>query len=254
MTTALVLAAGLGTRLRAVTSGPKWLVPVGDTTPMDEQLAALAATDSVDRVVAVVSGDTTGIRARLESLGRLDVELVDNADAHRWNNWSSALIGLDHIGDDSVVLLNSDLFARRSWLAEGLATIVETPSAALLIDGEKELTDEAMRVAGEDSITAIGKVGVDDPVGEYVGMAWWPRGTARSLRSILDGYRHRSDAAQNWYEHGIDADIVAGTRYARVATPSSEWVEIDNEADHRLALRLVDPPAEPARGAARQNS
>lgn len=239
MTTALVLAAGLGTRLRSVTSERKWSVPVADTTPMDQQLHALDRLAAVDRVVAVVSGDTAELRRQIDEM-RLTtpVELIDNPDAHRLNNWSSALVGLHHIGDGAVILLNSDLFAHRDWLLESMTQTMASDVPALLIDDVRDLTDEAMKVAGHGGLTSIGKVGVEDPVGEYVGIAWWPQGRSRSFRTMLDAFRHEPSATQNWYEHGIGDDMAAGTPYAKVSTPSTDWVEIDDETDHRTALSL----------------
>lgn len=240
MTTALILAAGLGTRLRTVTSGPKWLVPVGDSSPMQEQLRAVEAADGIDQVVVVASGDTSPLREHLASVRcLLPVDVVINPDAERWNNWSSALVGIEHIGDSGVVLLNSDLFASRDWLVESLLSVTRCTTPALLIDGDRPLTDEAMKVAGDDFLADIGKTGITSPVGEYVGMAWWPHGAARSLTAILSSYRADPAAVQHWYEHGIRDDMHSGTRYERVSTPSVDWVEIDNEQDHELAKALV---------------
>lgn len=240
MSTGLVLAAGLGSRLRAVTSGPKWLVPVEHTSPMHEQLAALEAAAGVERVVVVASGDTTALLAAIDAAGcALPVEVIRNDDADRWNNWSTARVGLRHIGDGGVVLLNSDLFAHRDWLTESIEQLLGSPEPALLVDSERVLTDEAMKVAGDDRLARIGKTGVDEPVGEYVGMAWWPPASSRSFAGILDRYADDPDAAQHWYEHAIDEDLRAGATYRRVRTPSVDWVEIDDEADHRLAEALV---------------
>lgn len=239
MTTALILAAGLGTRLRGVTSGPKWLVPVGDSSPMSEQLRALDATHVVDRIVVVASGDTTALRRNLAAIDpSRPLEVILNPDADRWNNWSSALIGIDHIGDDDIVLLNSDLFASHAWFVDGIQRITTSQTPALLIDGERPLTDEAMKVAGGDVLTDIGKSGIDAPVGEYVGVAWWPASSGRRFAALLEAYRDDPAAAQNWYEHGIQEDMRSGTEYARVPTPSVDWVEIDDERDHRLAEDL----------------
>ncbi|MDE0805708.1 MAG: NTP transferase domain-containing protein [Acidimicrobiales bacterium] len=240
MTTALVLAAGLGTRLRGVTSGPKWLVPVGDSSPMQEQVRALDTSERIDQVVVVASGDTTALRRGLASIApSVPVEVILNPDADRWNNWSSALIGIEHIGEESIVLFNSDLFAARGWFVDGIERIVGVGTPALLIDDERPLTDEAMKVAGTTNLTAIGKTGIDAPVGEYVGMAWWPAGTSHRFATLLRSYRDDPDAAQNWYEHGIQEDMRSGTSYARVPTPSMDWVEIDDEHDHQLAQELA---------------
>lgn len=241
MTCALILAAGLGERLRPISSRPKWLVPVGVTSPMREQMMAIEMCVGVDRVVVITNGDDSEIREAVSPhVPQVDIDLVKNPHAEQWNNWSSAVLGFEHIGaGDHIVLLNSDLFASSRWLQAGLDSLGQQPTPALLVDTVRSLTDEAMKVSGRHQVTGIGKTGVVDPCGEYVGMAWWPAGTTGSITEILAAYRHKADSANNWYEHAILADIARGTEYRCVATPSTDWVEIDDPADHADALALT---------------
>lgn len=242
MTTAVVLAAGVGKRLRTATLLPKWLAPVGRTTPAEQQLASLAMAPPRE-VVVVVGPQPDAVEAVVAPWrDRLDIRLLENPLHDVRNNWFSMLLALEQLGaDDDVLLFNSDLFADRAWLAEAAARLLACGSpAALGLDVERPLTDEAMKVAAADGrCRKIGKVGVDQPVGEYVGISWWSAAAAAELRPHLAAYVERDDAVNNWYEHGIDDHLAAGATYAAVPVPSMEWVEIDDPADLAKAIALA---------------
>lgn len=247
MTAVVVLAAGLGRRLAQVTAVPKWLTPVGATCPAEAQLAAFEQT-GIDRTHVVVGPGAEAIEGVLAPWRtRLAIEVVPNPRSADRNNWYSLLLGLEACDDGGtgpggdVVVVNSDLFASPAWFSALLASITALGvGAGLAVDPARGRTDEAMKVAvGDDgAVTAIGKVGIPDPDGEYVGLAWFDRlaarGLAAELRAFLD-QPHRSD---HWYEHAIQEHLGGGAAYRAVAVPSSEWVEIDDEADLAAARAL----------------
>lgn len=242
MTTAVVLAAGLGRRLG--TDRPKWLVPVGSASPAAVQLGALAAA-GVERVVVVVGDQADAIgAAAAEHRPAGGVELVVN-DLHATrNNWWSLAVALRHLGnDDDVLLLNSDLYAAPEWLARAIDDVRGAgrgADAALSVDVRKPLTDEAMKVAiSGGAVQRIGKRDVESPGGEYIGLAWWSAPAAEALASILEGFALDDACADHWYEHAIDVHLVRGADYRAVPTPSSAWVEIDDPADLDLARALA---------------
>lgn len=242
MTTAVVLAAGLGKRLQSATLLPKWLTPVGSTCPATEQLAALAAA-SPREVVVVVGPQAESVQEHVSPWhDRLAIRLLENPLHDVLNNWYSLLLALREVapGDD-VLVLNSDLFASGPWLADAAARLVACGQpAALGLDVERPLTDEAMKASATDGLVArIGKVGVDDPVGEYVGISWWSAAAASELAGHLATYVDRDGAANNWYEHGIDDHLRSGASYAAVPVPSVDWVEIDDPTDLALAVALA---------------
>lgn len=249
MTAAVVLAAGLGRRLATVTTLPKWLTPVRGTCPAEAQLAALAATDDVESVYVVVSDSDREIERFVAPWrDRLGIEVVPNPDAATRNNWYSALIGLERClagRHAETVLLNSDLFAVPEWFVASIATIRATPGrAALAVDTTRGQADEEMKVALDDSgtrITGIGKSGIADPGGEYVGLARWSAAAALELCNVLRGFGQRPECADHWYEHAIGAHLVAGAHYAVSPVASTSWVEIDDRRDLESAIQLVDP-------------
>ena len=96
----------------------------------------------------------------------------------------------------------------------------------------------ATRDGDPDRLEAIGKVGVANPVGEYVGM-FMVRGRARErLRASLEAYTGSADAVDHWYEHAIGDTAAEDVDWTVWPTPDSEWIEIDDEADYAAALRV----------------
>lgn len=242
MTAAVILAAGLGKRLATATILPKWLAPVGATTPCEQQLDSLVLCPPRE-VVAVVGPKADAVDSYVGPWrDRLALRLLENPLHDVRNNWYSLLLALrDLPADDDVLVFNSDLFASAEWLAEAAARLVACGQpAALGLDVERPLTDEAMKASATDGLVRrIGKVGVDGPVGEYVGISWWSAAAAAELAAHLAAYVDRPDAVNNWYEHGIDDHLQGGAPYAAVAVPSMAWVEIDDPADLALAVTLT---------------
>ena len=254
----IVLAAGHGRRLGpAGGPGPKWLIEVGGEPIADRQLQAVEQALGPKAEVLVVVGYAADrvqryCRAR-EGRSDLRPELVHNPQHASRNNWYSLLVGLDALDrrspDDGgvVVVLNSDLFAAPDWIATFLAAAAkldEVPGM-LAVDVERPLTDEAMKVAagsahadGSRWCTAIGKVGVGDPVGEYVGMtALGPGGRAR-VHDALRRFAGDPAMVDAWYEGAFQELSTAAPFLSVWPTPSSRWVEIDDGADLLAASRL----------------
>lgn len=245
MTDVVVLAAGLGRRLASVTALPKWLTPVNGSSPADEHLEAFARA-GIERVLVVVHPEATIIEAHIDPWrDRLSINLVPNVHAAERNNWYSLLLGIEAwraTDSADLTVVNSDLFASAAWFSALLAAISTSGRpAALAIDPARGRTDEAMKAAlstSGDEVTAVGKIGIDEPGGEYVGLSWWGRPAALELADILASFTHDPDRADHWYEHAIQCHLDAGARYAAVSVPTSEWVEIDDEADLTAAREL----------------
>lgn len=246
MTTAIVLAAGEGSRLAGATTLPKWLVPVGSTCPATEQLAGLEALGIRD--VRVVVGEANAeIKQHVARLKeRMEIELLPNDHSTTRNNWYSLVIGLRSAvgsGDDDLLVLNSDLFADRAWFERSVVKVRATGHAAALgIDPTKGQTDEAMKVVLDPTgtkVTEIGKAGIDRAGGEYVGLAYWNQRAGAELLATLERFFDQPDDVNNWYEHGIQAHIDSGRVYGMAPVASPDWVEIDDPTDLDAAVELA---------------
>ncbi|MDQ4132073.1 MAG: NTP transferase domain-containing protein [Actinomycetota bacterium] len=257
----VVLAAGHGRRLGAAGGpGPKWLIEVGGAPIADRHLTAVEQTLGPDTDVLVVVGHAADrveryLEARAARSALRPRPVLNDKHAER-NNWYSLLVGLDALDgrlgeDDVVVVLNSDLFGLPGWIGAllGAAAEVRDVPGFLAVDVVRPLTAEAMKVAagasdalGRRWCTAIGKVGVKDPIGEYVGMsALAPSGRAL-VHDALRAFAADGDRADAWYEEAFQ-EVNAGSPFlVSRATPSSAWVEIDDADDLRAADRLAAVP------------
>ena len=140
-----------------------------------------------------------------------------------------------------VAVINSDLFARADWIARFLIDCAQTSTESLIaVDVERPVNDESMKVAtnGSSLLASIGKVGIEDPVGEYVGMLMAGGPVLGDFRTALEGFERQPEAANEWYERAVGVSAAAGTKWTVWPTPDSRWVEIDDDADHRSAVEV----------------
>lgn len=247
----VILAAGRGSRLGPLgDDAPKWLLRVGDAAIADRQLAGIAeaGADTPLSSLTVVAGHALEALERYVSeLGDDGPAVIENPDYEAINNWYSVLLAaraLPAEPDPRLVIINGDLFARPGWYAEFIRAAAQTKEDALIaVDLARTLTDESMKVAargeGRSVLDAIGKVGIEDPVGEYVGMLMARGEALAAFRSRLEGFVGREEHRNEWYERAVGLTAAAGTDWRIWGTPDSDWVEIDDDGDYEQATRLA---------------
>jgi choline kinase len=240
----IVLAAGRGSRLGALGDPiPKWLLRVGGRTLADRHLegirAAAGAVASVSVVVGHAADAITGELAARED----DVRVVANGEWATRNNWWSVLLALRELPDDGpVTIVNADLLVSPEQVQ---AFLTQTPTGGLLAtDLERPVTDESMKVElrADGTLERIGKVGIDAPAGEYIGMLTARGETLRAFRAALEAFAGDPACANEWYEGAIGRTAAAGIEWRVWPTATGAWVEIDDERDLRAAERLVAAP------------
>ena len=249
----MILAAGRGSRLGSLGADtPKWLLRVGEETIAERQLhgiaEARAATGREIAGVTVVAGhalsDVAGFAGRQEIQG---VGVLENPDYEEINNWYSVLLALRSLPPDPatrVVVINADLFARAAWYASFITAAAATREESLIaVDLERELTDESMKVSVRPDepglLEAIGKVEIEGPVGEYVGMLMARGPVLKAFREQLESFCGREESRNEWYERGVGLSAAAGVAWRVWPTPDSDWVEIDDDADFHRAEQLA---------------
>ena len=243
----VVLAAGKGSRLGALgDETPKWLLEVGGRTLADRQLEGVAAAGDAVASVSVVTGHAAEAIERVLAGRPETVRPIHNPEFAELNNWWSLLRALRELPEgEPVVVVNADLCADPGAFGDYVTHAASgADEASLAVDVERELTDESMKVAvrADGALGRIGKVGIDEPVGEYVGMLAARGATLGRLRDALEAFVDRPEAANEWYEGAVGRTAADGATWRIWPMPSSAWVEIDDDADLDKAESLVGAP------------
>ena len=167
---ALILAAGVGSRLAPLTNDqPKVLVPVLGRSILFRQLDYLAAAGIPSEDVVIVGGYRIDqLTARLAEGGfRCKVVLNDKFDT--WGNFYSVLVAEPYLRGQAFLQIDGDVILDGKILPRMIA---DPGEAVIATDTSAELDDDAMKVELRDGRV----VGVDkklDPkacVGEYIGV------------------------------------------------------------------------------------
>lgn len=237
MTRALILAAGVGARLRPHTSDrPKCLVEVAGRSLLDRQLDVLAS----ERVAPVIV--IGGYRA--EMLQRPGVEVRINPRYAETNMvWTLFCAEEEMVGE--VVLAYGDIVYSRENLRALLASRADI---AVTIDldweaywrarNEDPLADaETLRLAPDGRILEIGQTprSVAEIEGQYMGlMKFSPAGLSLLKKTFHDARRAgalRGKAVEKAYMTDLlQAMVDAGHRLDSVPVHGG-WVEIDTVGD-----------------------
>jgi hypothetical protein len=100
--------------------------------------------------------------------------------------------------------------------------------------------DESMKVeiSAEGPLERIGKVGIDSPAGEYIGMLSARGETLRAFRDELERFASVAGCANEWYEGAIGRTAANGAEWRVWPAASGAWVEIGDERDLRGAEDL----------------
>lgn len=129
---AMVLAAGLGTRLRPITDRmPKPLVAVGGKPMIDYALDSLADA-GVSHAVVNVHHFADQMEAHLASYPRLDVAISDERD-QLMNSGGGLVKGLELLEPGRIFVMNADLF----WIGEKAGTPTNLQRLAQFFNPER---------------------------------------------------------------------------------------------------------------------
>ena len=247
----MVLAAGMGRRLRPDTDGlPKALLPVdGDVTILDLVLRNLAAAGLRQAIVVVgYAAETVASRVdQMEAQTGLEIELVHNPRAQEWNNAYSLWLAREYFRH-GVLLVNGDtvhpVSVEKTLLAASaeLASEPEPPSGRLIlaIDDIKLLADEEMKVI-LDSNGLLARITKQmDPThahGEYIGAALIEPAAAIPLADALEATWRRNPGL--YYEDGFAEFAERGGEVRAKPIGAVEWVEVDDHRDLRRAREIA---------------
>lgn len=243
ITQAVILAAGVGSRLRPLTDRrPKAALPLGGQPLVAHALESLAAC-GVSSAVVVAGYAREALLEALPRVPGLRVTVVDNPEYARTNTLASLVCAAPALDDGDVFLLDGDVMFEREVLVR-----LRGPGTRLAVDRATPLDADAVKVAlVRERIVAIGKELPDGVrgVAESIGIAKIAGAIVPSLFAVGHGLL-AAGASQAYYEAAFERLIATGTAFDAADVTGLRWVEIDDHEDLARA-RALFAPAEAAR-------
>jgi choline kinase len=241
----VILAAGLGSRLRPLTdTTPKCLLDVGGAPLLERQLQRLAAA-GVSRSVVVVGYLADHIEAHLKRVPPpLPVTLAPNPVYATTGNCLSVLAARQQVGDDGILIIDGDVVLTGDSLSRLLA---DPAPCSVLLDRETALGHEEMKALldADGRIVQLSKqLEPARCAGESIGVNKVGGEGLRRLWAELTRMQNGDD--QGYYEDAFQRLIDSGTEFRTVPIGHDEWTEIDDLADLEDARRRFATAATPA--------
>ncbi len=239
---AVILAAGIASRLRPLTDTmPKCLLRIGERCLLQRSIDALVGCGLRELVIV------TGYReAQIRDFVRaqypdLKVTFILNERYAQTNNIYSLWLSLPVVGDDDMLLLDSDIV----YDAHIVRNLLKCPHADALALNRHELGEEEMKVVvdAESRVTEISKTcAVELAVGESIGIEKMSAAYVAALRSELRQMIEVEHEDNIFYERAFERLIPQGHAFYALDTTEYFSVELDTVSDFEQAKEVI--PAE----------
>ena len=241
--TALVLAAGYGSRIADVTTDPKSLLTVNEKSLMDWHFESLAAVGIKD-VVVVTGYKREVLEKYLDKFkSNFNLQYAVNDDYKVKGNTFSLFFGLEKV-ESGFLLFDADLI----YETKILRSFVEDIGANQILVGESSIDDIecAKAMVDKDGYVrmTIDKRAVSPAerdqykfAGEAIGILKFSKAYRDDMfKECKKFLADENNISKNW-EHVMNEFLFTHDMTIHQAV-SNKWVEIDNREDYERAQKL----------------
>lgn len=216
---AIILAAGMGTRLRPLTENvPKALVRVGNESFFERQLRLLAAAGVSD--VTIVTGYKA--EAFRPWQDRPGIRIVHNERYADWNNLYSMYLVRDRLG--GTIVLDGDV-----WIGESVLPR-EAPAASRWYVGHRDDMRNEWAVVTDDS-GRVGRIDVRSGSGWILtGISYWSEGDGPYLAALMERMMSEPGAEARFWDEAPRSSL-GDLRVEAQPIGPEDWAEIDTVAE-----------------------
>ncbi len=235
---ALILAAGMASRLRPLTdSRPKCLLTVGTRCLLQRTIDSIKAA-GINELVVV-----TGYRGNMirdfvnENYADMKVTFIDNEDYQTTNNIYSLWLARHEVAGRDFLLLDSDI------LFDGaiIRRLLDADGTCLAVNRHK-LGEEEIKVITDDEnrVIEISKVcSIEHAIGESVGIEKMLAPYSAALFKELELMIEKEKLVDIFYERAFERLIPQGHTFKVVDTTDIFSIELDTVEDFNQAKRLI---------------
>jgi len=237
---ALILAAGIGSRLASVTNDSKVLVKVNGITNL-ERISKMCMENGINNIVVVTGHQRQNVRNEMDRISKkhssLNFTEVYNPVYKIINNIASvAAAHLELISDnEGFVHFDGDLLIEPALLKK----LIDAPGSNLLVvENSRELKEEEMKVKCENGkIVKIQKeIDPKEADGEYIGLYKLDGPTTKYYMECLQ--KHLNNGETKIYYDNVLPDLLEKFQMSILPTDGLKWVELDFPEDLEEAKKI----------------
>jgi len=234
---AVILAAGIGSRLRSITfKKPKCMVNVCGIPIIKYQIDTYLSA-GIEEVIVVVGYKSQIVKEYLKSLDNNRIRTVENIDYDTTNNMYSLYLAMleNDLFNYDFILSNGDVVFDHS-IIQGL---IQEKTKDMIASDKGSYNEESMKITvnNEGFVTDISKsISKDAAYGNSIDVYKISKETSSKLFSYLKDYIEIQKNLKEWTEVAFQKMIKSGDwKVKPFDIKGKKWVEIDNLDDLLLA-------------------
>lgn len=230
---ALILAAGLGTRLAPITNDrPKSLVPVNGQSILFKQIDNLHRSGIYN--ITIVSGYKADMLEKTVHEKHPEIQIIESVNYAETNNMYSAYIARDIMYNHEFLMMNADVFYDPSVIA----ALMKYKGKDAIVTDIGTYLEESMKVVEKDGrLVRISKtVAPEDALGASIDIYKFSAEGSRAFFDKCAEYIEDKKELKLWSEVALN-DILAEVEF-NACPLNGRWVEIDSHDDLAAAEKL----------------
>lgn len=230
---ALILAAGLGTRLAPITNSvPKSLVPVNGKPILFKQIENLYENGITD--ITIISGYKAEVLEKNVKENYPNVKIINSVDYMNTNNMYSAYLAKSEMYGKAFLMMNADVFFDGSVIK----SLLEFDGENAIVTDIGNYLEESMKVIEDDGkLIAIAKtITQEEALGASIDVYKFSVEGGQAFFDKCAEYIEERKELKKWSEVALN-DILPYTNF-KACPLVGRWLEIDNHDDLRAAEEL----------------
>lgn len=230
---ALILAAGLGTRLAPITNDrPKSLVPVNGKPILMKQIENLHENGITD--ITIVSGYKADILEKAVHQLYPEINIIESVDYATTNNMYSAYIAREAIGENEFLMMNADVYYDSSVIG----ALLEDKAENAIVTDIGTYIEESMKVVEvEGRLVKISKaITPEEALGASIDVYKFSVDGGKAFFAKCAEYIEEKKELKMWSEVALN-DILPEVVF-KACPLKGRWLEIDNHDDLAAAEKL----------------
>lgn len=239
----VILAAGVGKRLRPLTSvTPKCLLNIGGVPLLSLTIKNLLSNGITD--IAIVTGFMSQKVRRFvkKNFPKAPFTFIDNKRYASTNNAFSLSLARQFVQSRPMLLLDGDILFSKQLLAAFINASRKPNRVAVRVQGPHDKEEIGVRINRWDHILEIGKhIPLDSTYGESIGIEVFSAAAVDRLFGILEQRMKTARGRSEFYEASFQQFIDRGNRLWAVDIGNEPATEIDTAEDLSHAQRVILP-------------